>query len=317
MSDEKETQGTSEQAGDNASEVAIAEPKSAMTEAVQPTVDQVVEGKAVEKRKQTMEEAVTALAETKNALAALDEKDTTKALDALAQVTGKLELILARQPELAFAPVDVQTVVHDVFASTDTIEDLLDDAEHALKHGEVQKARHLLSGMASEIVIETTSLPLATYPKAISAVAPLIDEGKIDEAKAALQAVLGTLVVSNSVVIPLPVERARAMLKEAETLAEKSDRSTEEDKRLGTMLDDARKQLEMAELLGYGRKKKDFKGIYAQIKEVEGKVKSGKAGKGFFDEITASFRSLFDRKGVEQKSEADNDAEKPTGDGGK
>lgn len=311
MSDEKKTQDTSDRAGENASEVAVAEPKSAMTEAVQPAVDQVVEGKAFEKRKQTMAEAVTALAETKKALAALDEKDTARALDALAQVTGKLELILARQPELAFAPVDVQTVVHDVFAGTDTIEDLLDEAEHALKHGEVQKARHLLSGLASEIVIQTTSIPLATYPGAIKAVAPLIDEGKIDEAKAALQAALGTLVVSSSVAIPLPVERARAMLKEAESLAEKSDRSTEEEKRLGAMLDDARKQLEMAELLGYGRKKKDFQEIYDQIKAVASKVKSGKSGKGFFDELTASFRSLFDRKGGEQKSEADNDADKP------
>ena len=301
MSDEKETQSASGQAGENVSEVAIAEPKSAMTEVVQPTVDQVVEGKAAEKRKQTMDEAVTALAETKNALAALDENDTAKALEALAQGTGKLELILARQPELAFAPVDVQTMVHDVFAGTDTIEDLLDDAEHALKHGEVQKARHLLSGMASEIVIKTTSLPLATYPKALSAVAPLIDEGKIDEAKRALQAVLGTLVVSSRVVIPLAVERARALLKEAESLAEKSGRSTEEEKRLGAMLDDAREQLEMAELLGYGRKKSDFQAIYDQIKAVKEKAKSGKSGKGFFDEVTASFRSLFDRKNDDEK----------------
>ncbi len=295
MSDKQVTENTLDQASGNASEVAGAEPKSAMVEAVQPAVDQVVEGKTAEKRRQTIGEAVTALTETKNALAALDEKDTTKALDALAQVTGKLELLLARSPRLALAPVDVQTVVHDIFAGADTIEAILDEAENALKHGEVQKARHLLSGVASEIVITTTSLPLATYPKAISAVAPLIDQGKIDEAKAALQAVLGTL-VSSSVVIPLPVERARAMLKEAESLVEKSDRSAEEDKRLGALLDDARKQLAMAELLGYGRMKKDFKDIYDQIKSVKEKAKSGQSGKGFFDDIMATFRSLFDHK---------------------
>src|SRR5690606_3360638 len=295
MSDKEVTENTLDQASGNASEVAGAEPKSAMVEAVQPAVDQVVEGKTAEKRRQTIGEAVTALTETKNALAALDEKDTTKALDALAQVTGKLELLLARSPRLACAPVDVETVVHDIFAGADTIEAILDEAENALKHGEVQKARHLLSGVASEIVITTTSLPLATYPKAISAVAPLIDQGKIDEAKAALQAVLGTL-VSSSVVIPLPVERARAMLKEAESLVEKSDRSAEEDKRLGALLDDARKQLAMAELLGYGRMKKDFKDIYDQIKSVKEKAKSGQSGKGFFDDIMATFRSLFDHK---------------------
>jgi len=314
MSDKEVTENTLDQASGNASEVAGAEPKSAMVEAVQPAVDQVVEGKTAEKRRQTIGEAVTALTETKNALAALDEKDTTKALDALAQVTGKLELLLARSPRLALAPVDVQTVVHDIFAGADTIEAILDEAENALKHGEVQKARHLLSGVASEIVITTTSLPLATYPKAISAVAPLIDQGKIDEAKAALQAVLGTL-VSSSVVIPLPVERARAMLKEAESLVEKSDRSAEEDKRLGALLDDARKQLAMAELLGYGRMKKDFKDIYDQIKSVKEKAKSGQSGKGFFDDIMATFRSLFDHK--EDGSLPQTDADKSRQHGGK
>ncbi|MBQ0834134.1 YfdX family protein [Marinobacter sp.] len=314
MSNEEKTESTSAPAGEGATEVAVAEQKSAMTEAVQPNVDQVVEGSAAEKRKQTTEEAVSALAETKNALAALDEQDASKALNALSEVTGKLELILAQDPQLAFAPVDVQTIVHDVFASTDTIKTLIDDAEYALKHGEVQKARHLLAGLASEVVIKTTSLPLASYPEAIKAVAPLIDQDKTDEAKAALQAVLGTLVVSNSAIIPLPVERARAMLKEAESLAEKSDRAEAEEKRFGAMLKDAKKQLEMAELLGYGRRKKEFEDIYTQIKEVEAKVKSGKSGKGFFDEITASFRSLFDRKGAEKTPETD--ADKPQGDGG-
>jgi len=316
MSDEEKTNNTANQADESASAVAVAEPKSAMIESVQPAVDQVVEDKVVEKRKQTMEEAVLALAETKNALAILEKKNAMEALEALAKVTGKLELILARDPGLAFAPVDVQTVVHDVFAGTDTIEDLLDEAEHALKRGEVQRARHLLSGMASEIVIKTRSIPLATYPQAIKAVVPLIDEGKIDEAKAALQTVLGTLVVSNSEIIPLPVERARSMLNEAESLAERPDRGEEEEKRLNAMLEGARKQLEMAELLGYGRKKKDFEDIYIQIKEVKEKFKSGKYGKGFFDQITATFRSLFDREGGEQPPEIDADKQ-PRGDRGK
>ena len=40
------------------------------------------------------------------------------------------------------------------------IADLVDD-------GKFQEARPLLSGFASEVVIRTTSLPLATYPDAI------------------------------------------------------------------------------------------------------------------------------------------------------
>jgi hypothetical protein len=267
-------------------------------------VDKVVEGKVEERRAQTMEEATEALAETKKALAALDEKESEKALDALALVTGKLELIVARDPQLALAPVDVQTVVHDIFAGTDTIEDLLDEARRTMKHGEVQKARRLLSGLASEIVIQTKSIPLATYPQAIKAVAPLIDQGKLDEAKVAIQAILGTVVVSNSTVIPLPVERARAMLREADSLAEKAERTEEESRRLAGMLKDAKTQIEMAELLGYGRRKKEFKDIYAQLLDVEKKLALGKWGRGLFEEIVGSFRSLFDHKAEEKNEKA-------------
>jgi hypothetical protein len=62
-----------------------------------------------------------------------------------------------------------------------------------------------------------TELPLATYPAAIRAVAPLIDAGKTAEAEAALYAALNTLVIE-TYVVPLPRVRAQAMLREAEKL---------------------------------------------------------------------------------------------------
>ena len=302
MNDENKTVIGQAQTVVDAADSPQQEPKTAMTQSVQPAVDKVAEGEVAEKRKQTIEEATTALAETKKALGALDEQNTAKALDALAVVTGKLELIVARDPQMALAPVDVQTVIHDVFSGTTAIEDMIDEARRALKHGEVQKARHLLSGLASEIVVQTTSIPLATYPQAIKAVAPLIDQGKLDEAKVALQAVLGTVVVSKNSVIPLPVERARAMLKEAASLAENAERTKEESKRLTEMLKDAKKQIELAELLGYGGRKKEFRDIYTQLQEVEKKVASGRSGKGFLDGIVTSFRSLFDHA-AETKAE--------------
>ncbi|MGP4882902.1 YfdX family protein, partial [Klebsiella pneumoniae] len=65
-------------------------------------------------------------------LAALDGKDTARALATLAEVTGKLELIVAREPTLALAGVDVRTIVHDLFANTETIEAMTDEALDAL-----------------------------------------------------------------------------------------------------------------------------------------------------------------------------------------
>lgn len=230
------------------------EAKPEVVTEVQPEVQKETDSQAADKRKQVLDEAVSALALTKSALAALDGKDAARALATLAEVTGKLELIVAREPTLALAPVDVRTIVHDVFANTETIEAMTDEALDALKHGEVQQARLVLALLASEIVIAVTNIPLASYPAAVKSVVPLIDQGKIEEAKAALQAALSTLVETRSV-LPLPTLRARLLLKRAETLVEDGQRGEASNERLETLLNEARQQLEMAELLGYGKRR--------------------------------------------------------------
>ena len=267
------------------------EAKPEVVTEVQPEVQKETGSQAADKRKQVLDEAVSALALTKSALAALDGKDAARALATLAEVTGKLELIVAREPTLALAPVDVRTIVHDLFANTETIEAMTDEALDALKHGEVQQARHVLALLASEIVIAVTNIPLASYPAAVKSVVPLIDQGKIEEAKAALQAALSTLVETRSV-HPLPALRARLLLKRAETLVEDGQRSEASNERLETLLNEARQQLEMAELLGYG-KKKDFESLYAELRKVKQKTAGGGGGKGWLDEIKAKLSKLF------------------------
>ncbi|HHN5795858.1 TPA: YfdX family protein, partial [Escherichia coli] len=267
------------------------EPKPEVVTEVQPEVQKETDSQAADKRKQVLDEAVSALALTKSALAALDEKESARALATLAEVTGKLELIVAREPTLALAPVDVRTIVHDLFANTETVEAMTDEALDALKHGEVQRARRVLALLASEIVIAVTNIPLATYPAAVKSVVPLIDQGKIEEAKAALQLALGTLVETLSV-IPLPILRAKLLVKRAETLTEDGQRSEASGERLQDLLNEARQQLEMAELLGYG-KKKDFEPLYSELKKVKEKTAGGGSGKGWLDEIKARLSKLF------------------------
>ena len=283
-------EGTNEQAAVS-SLPARPEPKPEVVTEVQPEVQKETDSQAADKRKQVLDEAVSALALTKSALAALDEKDTARALATLAEVTGKLELIVAREPTLALAPVDVRTIVHDLFANTETVEAMTDEALDALKHGEVQRARRVLALLASEIVIAVTNIPLATYPAAVKSVVPLIDQGKIEEAKAALQLALGTLVETLSV-IPLPILRAKLLVKRAETLTEDGQRSEASGERLQDLLNEARQQLEMAELLGYG-KKKDFEPLYSELKKVKEKTAGGGSGKGWLDEIKARLSKLF------------------------
>ena len=279
-------EGKNEQAAVSSLPVSPESKPEVVTE-VQPEVQKETDSQAADKRKQVLDEAVSALSLTKSALAALDGKDTARALATLAEVTGKLELIVAREPTLALAGVDVRTIVHDLFANTETIEEALD----ALRHGEVQQARHVLALLASEIVITVTSIPLASYPAAVKAVVPLIDQGKIEEAKAALQSALSTLVEERSV-LPLPVLRAKLLLKRAEPLVEDGQRSEASNERLETLLNEARQQLEMAELLGYG-KRKDFEPLYAELKKIKEKTGGGGCGKGWLDEVKAKLSRLF------------------------
>jgi hypothetical protein len=266
--------------------------QSEASKAVQPQVDKKAADAAAEKRKKLLADATAAIAETKKALQALEDKKIDEALKALAVVTGKLELIVARDPKLALAPIDMEVVTHDLFASPDTVKTSINEARKYLGSGEIQKARPLVAVLSSEVQFRTTNIPLATYPAAIKAITPLIDTGKIDEAKAKLQAALGTLVITTDDVIPLPKLRAENLLREAQTLAEKKDRSKEDDDKLAKDLKSAREQLQMAELLGYGRKT-DYKPLYEQLGEIDKKAANGKSGTGWFDKIKMQMSELF------------------------
>lgn len=265
--------------------------KQEVTKSVQSEVQSVTVDKTSQKRDQIIKEAVTAIKETKNAIAALDAKKKEEAIAALKKAIGLLEIIIAREPELALGPVDVNVTTNDLYASLRTIEQAKTEAEDLLEDGEVQKARVILKNLASEIVITIVNIPLEVYPDAIKDVIPLIDEDKLDEAKAELQAALNTLVITNEI-IPLPIIRAEHMLTEAEKLAEIEKRSDKDNKALSDWLENAKYQLQIAAALGYGNKK-DYKTFYKQIKEIKNKTNDGKSGKGFFDKIKHSLTNFI------------------------
>ena len=267
------------------------EKQSTETQSVQSQVEEASGKKADEKRQEILQEAITAVAETEKALQALEQNKPKDALKALEVVTGKLELLLARDPKLALAPIGVAVRTYDLLARPETVKAVVKEAKDLLKDGEVQKARHLLANLASEIVITTTSIPLATYPDAIKAISPLIDAGKLEEAKQALRAALNTLVLTDEI-IPLPILRADYMLAAAKTLSENMERSDEDNKMLERLLKGARVQLKLAEALGYGNKKL-FKPLYKEIDEIEKKTAGGKGGKGWFDSLEKKLDELM------------------------
>lgn len=265
------------------------EARTAESKSVDPAVQSEIARTEAEKRRTLLQDAQTALQETRNALAALDAGDSKAALAALERATGKLELLVARDPKMALAPVSVTTTILDLYAEPDTVRQIVKQARGDLADDRVQHARRALEFLASEADIDVAELPLATYPAAIKAVAPLINAGKIDEAKAALSTALSTLVVE-TLIIPLPRARAEAMLSEADQLAKKKDRNDQEKTRLRSLIEATQRELRLAEALGYGTKE-SYKPLYAQLDEVRSKTDSGESG-GILDKIRHSIRNF-------------------------
>ncbi len=252
-------------------------------------------GKAAKARESILQEAVAALALTKQALRDLDANKPKDALSRLAIVTGKLEILVAAHPELSLAPVDVKVLTIEFLGSRDDVEEAVEKAEDLLEDHKIQEARELLNSLASEIVVRVVNLPLATYPKHIKEIAPLIEAGKIAEAKTALENVLATLVITDHV-YPLPVIQARDMLIEAAHIAGLDKPSDADKKRLSELLKSIRERLELAEALGYGDHK-TYKDFYDTLKKIEKSVKKdNKQKKSLIDKLTNQIKDYLQKR---------------------
>lgn len=269
------------------------EPKSAEQQAVKQQVDTEVRAKTDDLRKGLIEEAVQALAMTQKAETLLGgkEPDTKAALAELENAIGKLELVVARQPELALAPVAVTNSLHDVIARPETVKSLVAAATKDLDDGRIQDARRTLDDLASELVVSVSRLPLSTYPAAIRQAAAFIDAGKTAEAREQIQTALNLIVVQRFI-YPLPWIRAKAMLDEAEKLAETSSRNSGQNDRLSRLLQAARAEIELGQALGYITKENSST-LFEQLEQIEAKTADGKSGEGFFNSIKSLVQKLL------------------------
>jgi hypothetical protein len=267
-----------------------AKPKSAEAKSVEPQVQSEIEGMEAQRRVSLLADAVLALDATRNALTALDKGDKDAALAALERASGKLDVVVSRDPKLAFAPVEVTTSIFDLYATPDAVKDVIKEAKDDLSNNQVQRARYLVTDLASEADTHVVEIPLATYPAAIKAVAPLIDAGKMQEAKNALEAALNTLVIE-TYVVPLPRVRAEALLQQAEQLATKSNRTQDDNRKVRHFLDATRTEIQLAEALGYGTKD-NYKPLYAQLDDIQKKTENGESGKGLFARMEQSLKKF-------------------------
>ncbi len=229
-----------------------------------------------EKEQQVVKEAAEAVSEIHQALEALEKNDLKRAFFALQTASGKLDVILAKQPALALIPTDIEVDVSDFQGDAKTVEKAIKEADDLLDDGKLQAARQILAELASEIRITTISMPLGSFPTAIKDAVVLINKGQAKEAANLLNKALNMLVETTEV-IPLPFLRAEALLDEASELEHKKDMSKEKSREEVLKLTDAAKdKLKVAELLGYGDKD-DFKMLYTEIDVIKETLHSAKS----------------------------------------
>jgi hypothetical protein len=263
--------------------------RAAAAEAARPTAsfNATVGRQIADKRRALIADAVSALDESYAALDLLTAGNADKAVKALSRATGKLDIVLAADPDLALAPVDVRVTIHDVIATPADVEALRDRAEEALEDGRLQDARHRIAGLASEHIISTVNIPLASYPAAIKQAAARILSGSTVEGRTILETALAALVVED-LIVPLPLARAEAALGLAQPLAEKAGRSAGENARLQQLLADARLQIDLAKALGYATKR-DLDALSDELDAIKDKTQGEGSGLRLFDRIKAMF----------------------------
>ena len=235
-----------------------------MQERVQKNVNAGIEAaKTAETQK-----AIDVLNETHEVISLLAQKKKDEAQKKLAEVIGKLEVLLAQNPDLALIPVSATTEVHDVVADPKTVDEIMKAVRQAIDKGYYQVAKRTLNDLSSEIVVKTAYLPMATYPDAMKMAASLLGQNKDREAAAVLAQALGTLVVREDI-IPLPVLRAEEYVKQALSVLDNDKKFKENKEVLLALVNAADYQLTLAEKMGYGKKDKEYKDLHEVIRTLK------------------------------------------------
>ncbi|AFZ28477.1 YfdX protein (plasmid) [Cylindrospermum stagnale PCC 7417] len=234
-------------------------------------------------------EAVSAIEETRNAINAIEEENTQEAIAALERATGKLDILVARYPELGLVPVMTQVSIINV-APLDlhVIERIRTQLKNAFNNEDFPTARQLLNNLMSEIRTLIVNLPLETYPDAMREAARLLSEGKTDAARTLLQVALSTLVLTEQS-RPIPLLNAYTLLVDAVDLAESDPEQTLR------LLKDARTQLKLAQELGYARSNPEYAELEQAIKNLERQVKASEKTTDAFAKLQERFSSFFNK----------------------
>lgn len=235
-------------------------------------------------QKEIAEEAFATIDETYSIIKMLDAGKSKEAEQSLYALIGKMETLVAADPELSLTPVGIDVRTEGTISDINSIKAITKAAKAAVKKGYYQEARSLLNDLSSEEIVSTYYIPLATYPDGLRQAALEVKSGKLDMAKGTLLTLLNAVVIEENV-LPIPVLVAEQFVMEAATM----DMGKKEDRdEMLVLLENADYNLKLAEALGYGKRNSDFKDLAKSIKTLKADI-NRKATK---EEIKKSFDSL-------------------------
>ncbi|GAB6140131.1 hypothetical protein JCM14076_08600 [Methylosoma difficile] len=246
-----------------------------------------------EKSQQIANEATEVLDGTEQALGALLKGNAPKAAGILQQVSGKLDVLTAKNPNLASIPASVMVRIEEYVGDEDDVKKTLDTLDDLFEDGKIQAARELISKLSSEMDITTTRIPLALYPSGIHNALVLANAGNNDAAADVLNALLGS-VETITEIMPLPVLRAEEFLTLASEQEHKQDLSKQAVRdQIINDIDAAKSQLKLAILLGYGSKE-DYRELYQAMDDMKAAINSA-GSQAAWENIKRSVAALKDK----------------------
>ena len=248
-------------------------------------------------------DAIAAIEQTVQAIDSIAAGKTPDALKGIEEATGKVNIVLARNPELALIPVSVEALIIDTAPrDIDDIEKFADAADKAILVDDFPTARALLGALRSEVRVRTYNLPLGIYPTALQEAARLLDKDS-QAASIALLAALNTLVTVDQVT-PLPLLVAQEAINQAQTSAQKDKNAAQK------VVEAAEFELNRAMALGYAGQDPEYPALKDDISNLEKQLKGSEDTTSAFSKLKARLGAFLKRKSDRRTSSTSEQAPK-------
>jgi hypothetical protein len=242
-------------------------------------------------------EAIAVVDETERALNAISLNKKDEAIAAIERAIGKINILLARNPNNALIPVNFAVDIIDTAPDDpDDVRDIAEDVSWAIDEQDYPSARVLLHALMSEIRVRAFNLPLETYPDVLAHAARLLGENKTRDANNVLLTALNTLVAIDYVT-PIPLLLARAAVDEAQRLAN-SDKNAAQ-----SQLEMAENQLQRCKDLGYAARDPEYLVLRDSISELRKQLKRNEDTGSAFKKITEKLAGILKRQSDRQQSQ--------------